>query len=320
MTAGILAALLVVRSGGPAPVADDHSAVVVTIDGLVAKEVSASAIRQAIAADLGSPAVGDPSESATPVRGVLTISADEANLVLTYRDALGNEIHRALPLLEVSPLDCEVISLLAGNLIRNEAEQILAELSPRSPPLPARPPAPAEPAQPAAFETGIAPAVFRRPSEEMRGKRTGWFFGGLAYVSAGSATRYASGSGLFLLHGIGEHLLVGLTDVLVVPVEGQVTLSGGPLIETSSSRRQRFLPFGQVGIPLQGAWGGNRDASFGVRPFLGTGLRLWTGDRLSVAAGARLSVVASSRYAVPPTELVRGTVSMSVGLELGFRL
>jgi hypothetical protein len=320
----IVVGLMLARTAMADPPAVDRRAVVITVDPEAARLAPPSALRRRVEDDLCAPVLAQAPEPPTTLRGVLTIAVDAScRIVISYRDAGGNEIHRTVAVTRDPAATVEVIALIAGNLVRDEADEILAELAP---PMETRQPPPAVATEPSATVPQAAASTILIGFARERGARSRaashpWSLGTLAYFSSRSAeTVYTPGSGLFLSRTVSQHFSLGATDLIVAPVAGRMMLSGGPFIEGFWFAKDWLQLFGQLGLPMQGSWGGNRDSAFGAQPFLGGGLRVWIGGHTSVAAGARVAIVASSAYGAPPAELVQGTVSMSGGLEIGFHL
>jgi hypothetical protein len=218
----------------------------------------------------------------------------------------------------------EMIALVAANLVRNDADELLASLGrEHSCTEPSRPDdsAPSEPPRLAADSSSTTSNVVISRPRLHRASARRWSFGMLGYLSSRSAEPvYSPGNGFYASRTVSRHFALGLTDIMVLPDEGQTILSGGPYAEAFWFAKDWLQLFGQLGVPLQGRWSANRPAAFGAQPFVGTGLRFWIGGRISIAAAARVAVVASSAFGTPPTDLVQGAVSVGGGLELGFHL
>lgn len=277
--------------------------------------VPSAALCTAIAEDLHAPVATETPPTA-PIRGVLTIATDGPLLVLTYRNENGEETRRVVPRGEERATQLETIALIAGNLIRDEADELLVNLERQSP-------------RPAATHTtevivdtppvAGASAITRRVPT--RSSTHPWSIGLLAFVSSRSAEPvYTTGSGFYVSRALGRHVAIGLTDLVMFQSEGRYVVSAGPYGEAFWFAKAWVQLFGQVGVPMQGRWGGNPPAAFGAQPFLGGGLRFWIGGRLSVGVGARVGIVATNSFGAPPTELTQGTITASGGLEVGFHL
>jgi hypothetical protein len=289
---------------------------VIIVQADAAKLVPPVALGEKLANDLDIPVLVQPVPPPL-FRGVLTISWDEQQrrIVLTYRDANGDEMTRVFADGLDQRTGLEVLALVAANLVRNDTDELLATLTRERP----SPPSPA-PVGESSISTGNL-AISRPANPISRAMTHRWSFGTLAYLSSRSAEPvYTPGSGFFVSRTMSKHLALGLTDIMVFPNGGQTVLSVGPYTEAFWFARNWLQLFGQLGVPLQGRWSTNRPAAFGAQPFLETGLRFWIGGRVSLAAALRVAVVASSAFGAPPTELVQGTVSASGGLELGFHL
>jgi hypothetical protein len=95
--------------------------------------ISPEALREAVAHELGALVVMpvDPAATAATPAGAahLTIVFDAARrLVLTYRDASGREVFRTVAQPSDPTAAVALIAFLAGNLARNETDQVLDEL------------------------------------------------------------------------------------------------------------------------------------------------------------------------------------------------
>jgi hypothetical protein len=136
----------------PAPSARSNDArPVVVIVHADAQELSASRVRDAVAAEIGAPALAPDDPASAGARGTLTVTlhADTRELAVTYYDEVRGTVSRVIPAPD-KPGDAPgAAALLAGNLIRNEAQDLLGPPQPAAPPPPA--PAPAPPAPPEAL-------------------------------------------------------------------------------------------------------------------------------------------------------------------------
>jgi hypothetical protein len=105
--------------------------------------LSPDALRDAIARELGVPAVAPTSAPATGVRGTLTVALDpERRILITYRDAAGHEVWRVISRPTDAAAALATIAFIAGNLARQEADELAAQLRPAQPPTPPPPPPP----------------------------------------------------------------------------------------------------------------------------------------------------------------------------------
>jgi hypothetical protein len=321
----VLALMLALTLRAQAVLGAERAPLIVIVHEDAERLVPPAALGEKLANDLDIPVVH---AARTPAaRGVLTISWDEARrrLILTYRDASGEERSRIFADGLDQRASLEMIALIAANLVRNDADELLAlvkhQHSSAEPPRRDDSAQPAEPLRLAADSSSATSNVVVSRRRVNRALAQRWSFGILGYISSRSAEPvYSPGSGFYVSRTMSKHFALGFTDIMVFPDEGQTVLSGGPYAETFWFARDWLQLFGQLGIPLQGRWSANRPAAFGAQPFVGGGLRFWIGGRVSIGAAARVAVVASSAFDVPPTGLVQGTVSVSGGLELGFHL
>lgn len=105
------------------------------------------AVREAVAEELGAPALRAADPRAQGARGTLTVSLDaERRLVVAYRDAAGREVWRTIAVPDDPVAAVATVALLAGNLARDEAGELLAGLgvTAAAEPAPAPPPATTE--------------------------------------------------------------------------------------------------------------------------------------------------------------------------------
>jgi hypothetical protein len=124
-----------------------------------------SAIRAAVARELGVRVAGDA--SADPSAPVLELSLRDDGRTL---DATYQAMQRSVRLPEQADAAVETIALLAGNLVRNEAAELLAELersradteAPAAEPAATEPPAPSSPPAPASRPKPETPAKPRQ--------------------------------------------------------------------------------------------------------------------------------------------------------------
>ena len=161
-------------------------------------EVDPAEIRAAIAAELGLD-VTDASGFA-PVLGRLEIAVDQGEVRIAYHPAAGTLIERTLAL-PIAPEDrVQMIAFIAGNLVRDQAGEIVEGLRPPPAPAVVIPPRPVPPPKPVAPTMRYVPATlgFVPPASIDRafGERVEVGFGLHALVGMTAATRYASISGL----------------------------------------------------------------------------------------------------------------------------
>jgi hypothetical protein len=297
--------------------------VVIEVDDAAAVLVPADALRAALSAELRSQVVpGSPPTTDTP-RGVLTLSLDEERrLVLVYRDAAGNEIHRTVTVPRSPAATLEMVVLIAGNLIRNEADDLVGSLIPPppiiEPPPIVEPPAAAPPPPPSAPPVIASPPatlVKRSIANRALAHRLT-----LGVEGFGTANQRGYGYGGFTLaYTASAHIAAGVNNLTWAGVNGLNSVSAGPFVEAFWFPRRWLQPFGQVGVPLQVRWRGAA-AGFGASVYAGTGVRFWIGQRMSLGAAVRLMVVASNAYLVWAEDLSKGTVSFAGGLEVAGHL
>jgi hypothetical protein len=133
---GALAPLLGLLLGGSGAAAQERP-IVVVVEGDGAA-VPAEALREAVGRELGAPALAPADPQAAAARGTLTVqlvdaapapgAAGERRLVVVYRDAGGREVWRSIAVPGDPVGAIATIALLAGNLARDEAGELLAQL------------------------------------------------------------------------------------------------------------------------------------------------------------------------------------------------
>jgi hypothetical protein len=315
---------------------DDRRPVVISVDPSAAGLGDPAQLQAAIAGELGAPAAAQ----AEGARGTLTIGVDEARrVVLVYRDAAGNEIHRTI----VAPVDpaatVEMLSLIAANLIRNEAEDLLWQagppvqapvaptapipITPVAPPPPLAPVAPPPslpplaPPAPVVMElTAVAPArpVADAPNRALAHPNA---IGTDGFISSRRGRVYGTG-GFYYARALTRHLAVGINNVAGGSDNNdRVALTAGTFLELFAFPRPWLSLYGQGGALFQARFGDGNSTAGGAAPFVAGGLRFWLGEHFSIAASGRVMVVASDSYDTWPETLSQGAVSIAAGLDAG---
>jgi hypothetical protein len=87
-------------------------------------DVAPDEVRRAVASELGTPVVG-PRDEASSNAGRLEVRSKSGVLKLSYRDAQGRTIEREVTAPSDGAARVRMIALLAGNLARNEAEELV---------------------------------------------------------------------------------------------------------------------------------------------------------------------------------------------------
>src|SRR5688572_17255223 len=94
------------------------------------RRVDAERLRAAVAAELGV----SVSSAAKPAGGVLRVSrSGETGIVVTYRRD-ERTVTREIEVPERDDMAVQAVALLAGNLVRDEAAEVIASLRPRPEP------------------------------------------------------------------------------------------------------------------------------------------------------------------------------------------
>ena len=113
--------------------------VVVDVDA-TAQSLPEDSIRDAIAHELGAPVIAPGEPTAQPPRGTLRIMMDDQRrIVLIFRDAAGREVWRTVTRPDDPAAALATIAFLAGNLAREEADELIVQAPPPSPPAPPAP-------------------------------------------------------------------------------------------------------------------------------------------------------------------------------------
>ncbi len=185
----LLATLVAFRPAGAQ--SPPRAVVVVAIDPSAA-ELDAGALRQAIADELGMDAVAPDDARATSARGTVSVAIDRdaKKLVVSYR-AQGAPITRDVPLPADAAATSRAAVLLAGNLARDEASDLAAELRKRGPKVPA-PTTRVDAKEPIEVDPRRLDATLAYYAEQDTRQRVtlGWSF-----IAAGAV---ASGAGIYM--------------------------------------------------------------------------------------------------------------------------
>jgi hypothetical protein len=131
--------------------AQQSDAVVVLVD-VGTSGLDADAIRREIASELRVTVSSTPVKGA---RGTLDVRVDAKNVSITYETREGQKLVRSVARPKDPSQELEVIALLAGNLARDEARELLGELGPKEAP-------------PAGTESGEPPPSTPSPPEEKK--------------------------------------------------------------------------------------------------------------------------------------------------------
>ncbi len=167
--AAVLCAAMALGSGARA-LADDIRPIVVVTSGDAAPW--AAEIRQAVAAELHAEALAPGDARQKVARGTLTVSLSTSSeeLIVRYQPTQGEEIVRRLRATGEHDRVVKTSALLAGNLVRNEAQEILDAQKPRPPAGPVdaagNPIAPATGAASGSAASAGTPEGEKKPPEE----------------------------------------------------------------------------------------------------------------------------------------------------------
>lgn len=156
--------MLLARTGWASePESSEARGVVVVMVAPDAAELDVSRVRAAIGQELACDAVGPDDARASSARGRIDVSVDRASrqLVVSYRGDSDEALVRRVDLPGDAEATLRAAVLLAGNLARDEATEIVAELRKPKPPA-----AGSSPAAPPASPTPPAPALSASASDE----------------------------------------------------------------------------------------------------------------------------------------------------------
>ncbi len=126
LAGGPLAARLAVAQGAAASA---RAAVVLVVEEITA-EMDEAALRKSIAAELRGPVIRAGDAGAREARGVLSVRVQKTELFMVFRPRSGSPVERRISLPEGRSERLAAVSLLAGNLARDESAELLASLRP----------------------------------------------------------------------------------------------------------------------------------------------------------------------------------------------
>jgi hypothetical protein len=227
--------------------------VVVVVVAPTATELDASELRAAIGVELQADAVPDTDARAASARGRFDVSVDHAagELVVSYVG--GSEpLVRHVPLPPDAHAEARAVVLLAGNLGRDEAGELTAQMLKSAPPV-------TSPAQPAsdsekATNEHDERLLMRMLADDARRDRTGRVVTSLTFIAAGAA---AITVGSIEAGGSGESHIAPLVTPLGLPLI-LIGVFGLPFVDTDAglTRRSRleqlsddYPPDGETGRP-----------------------------------------------------------------------
>ncbi|HTN86002.1 MAG TPA: hypothetical protein VL242_20020 [Sorangium sp.] len=243
------------------------------------------AVRAAVGRELGGPVTLSP--SATAGRPTLVLRGEpDGRVTLTYSSTDGRHIGRTIDVPEDPDRAAEAISLLAGNLVRDEAAELAAALGKRPPEDPAASPAPPAAGEPKPPGQAAGSAQSARSASAAR--------------SAKAAPREAP-----------PCALPGATAVRfgadVVPFVGSSSFTGTNVVRRYSLNLVGGYTAGVTGVEL-GA-GVNISSSFMCGAQLSGGANLALGPARGAQLTAGLNLATSLRGAqVGPINVVTGPV------------
>lgn len=278
-----------------------------------------ASVRDAVSRELGVRVV--PAAEA-PAQRRLTVAVDAQGMMhMTFREADGQEVVRVIAAPPDPGARLATITLLAGNLARNQVDELLA-------------PPPVVAVTPVSAVT--APAPTAAPTEDWRAARERRRVSLGVDVYLGTLTvRGATGNqgslavltmtGLSVGYAVRHDLVVGADNLLAhsgASADGtpRLVLTGGPYVEGRWLLTPWLQPYVRAGIPLQWRVGGGYGGAAGVAPYAGAGVRFRIGPAFSIGVGLRAHVVVSDGYQVLDGLLPRGAVTVVGGLELAYHL
>ena len=211
--------------------------VVVVVVAPTAPELDASRLREAIGQELRADAVPDTDARAASARGRFDVSVDHAagELVVSYVG--GSEpLVRHVPLPPDGQAEARAVVVLAGNLGRDEAGELAAQIRNSAPPAPA-PVQPASDAEKATNERDER-LLMRMLADDARRDRTGRIVTSLTFIAAGAA---AITVGSIEASGSGESRIAPLVTPLGLPLV-VIGVFGLPFVDTDVglTRRSRL--------------------------------------------------------------------------------
>lgn len=332
MRAGVLS--LCVALCAVSPDAWAQSAVEIACEGAVTEVVDMESLRAAIAREV-SISVGCVDDGAAPHAPRLRLRVlPRGRVMLEFTRPDGSVMRRTTALHRDPAERVATLAILAANMVRDEAGELLTLLrrapppppaepvaavteAPAPPPPPAPPPAPTPP--PVVQTPPPAPAPPPPPPRPLR-----WRIGAgvlLGSVPAGSGVELSAQGGIELAWSATPWLAVGLRDVMVAPVatSGRVSAGAAVFAELGWALRPWLVPHAQLGVDLR-VMGiddpRGRAARVGVAPMVILGVRALPTRGFSVSLQTGLHAVVTDAWTTTTHALPAGAIGWSAGLSV----
>lgn len=336
MRAGVLALCVALCAASPRAWA--QSAVELAWEGAVTEVVDVESLRAALAREVSVP-VACVHEGAAPHAPRLRLRVlPRGRVALEFTRPDGSVMRRTTALHRDPSERVATLAILAANMVRDEAGELLALLRRAPPPPPAEPvaavteaPAPPPPAPPAPPPPAPPPPPVVRtppPAPAPPPRPLRWRIGAgmlLGSVPAGSGVELSAQGGIELAWSATPWLAVGLRDVMVAPVvtSGRVSAGGAVFAELGWTLRPWLVPHAQLGVDLRvmgidDARG--RAARVGVAPMGILGVRVLPARGFSVSLQTGLHAVVTDAWTTTTHALPAGAVGWSAGLSVAAHL
>jgi hypothetical protein len=326
MRAGVLA--LCVSLCVVSPNVWAQSAVELACEGAVTEVVDVESLRAALSREVSVP-VGCVNEGAPPHALRLRLRVlPRGRVALEFTRPDGSMMRRTTALHRDPSERVATLAILAANMVRDEAGELLALLR-RAPPPPAaepvaavaEPPAPPPPAPPPPPVVQTSPPA---PAPPPPPRPLRWRIGAgvlLGSVPAGSGVELSAQGGIEFAWSATPWLAVGLRDVMVAPVvtSGRVSAGGAVFAELGWTLRPWLVPHAQLGVDLRvmgidDARG--RAARVGVAPMVVLGVRALPARGFSVSLQTGLHAVVTDAWTTTTHALPAGAIGWSAGLSV----
>lgn len=314
--AGVVLAAVSWGSWASSAAAQDGATVRLEIEA--SAELDVARVAELLERDLGQPIVRDGASER--VLSIRVLAPLEIELVLRAGDV---ERRRRADLPSDPEESVRVVVLLAANLVRDQASELIVPIEPA-------PPTVIEAAAPEAAPEEHAPEedprnrALRRPFYAGVGA-----FGGIAgsHVDLSSSSVEAGTQGFFLIGGqlsftIDPAIALGVTDLTFMVGDlggetwGYVGLT--PMVELFTFVDSRVQLYGQAGPSIELAWGSPIDA--GVAVSLRGGARFWVGETFTLGVEAGVHLVLTDYFGVGSTVLPQWSLPGTLGINLGWHL
>jgi hypothetical protein len=306
-----------------------QSAVELACEGAVTEVVDVESLRVSLSREVSVP-VACVNEGA--VRGAPRLrlrALGRGRVVLEFTRPDGSVMRRTTALHRDPAERVATLVILAANMVRDEAGELLALLRRAPPPPPAEPvaavtapppppPPPPAPPPPPVVAPPLPPVV--APIAPPRPRR--WRIGAgvlLGSVPSGSGVELTAQGGIEFAWSATPWLAVGLRDVMIAPVvsTGRVSAGGAVFAELGWTLRPWLIPHAQLGVDLRvmgidDARG--RAARVGVAPMVVLGVRALPTRGFSVSLQTGLHAVVTDAWTTSTHALPAGALCWTAGL------